>query len=372
MTAVPPPTRQQWLEVRKYLRENRFELTAHAAAEFPGLLKVAGTPLLTRRGWIPSTPLPLDQVTIDLTPTAHRHFDDLEAAAQMGLPTHEDGSPFSSYADTMSSLARPAVFADRTTYRLADADLTGPAPHLRFEIGSYFDSVNFGEAAAHEFAATHRGSPTGSRLRSAIADPCDLTRRRANMAISTLTIVHNVREGHAKLLLHWRDPAKVGHAGGMFQVLPVGIFQPSGEQLWNRDNDFSLWKNILRELAEELGGHTEDYGSENAPIDYQRWEFASRLDQGLLDGHVQALCLGLGVDPLSFATDLLTAIVIDSELFEDLFGAVGGDNDEGQILDAKPFTTTSLEHLVTDYHLQAAGAATLRLAEKIQLPAVQL
>lgn len=23
--------------------------------------------------------------------------------------------------------------------------------------------------------------------------------------------------------LHWRDPAKVGHAGGLYQVLPVGV-----------------------------------------------------------------------------------------------------------------------------------------------------
>jgi hypothetical protein len=64
-------------------------------------------------------------------------------------------------------------------------------------------------------------------LRVVVGDPCDLRRRPVNLAISTLTVRLNRRTGQATFLLHWRDPALVGHAAGMYQVVPVGVFQPS-------------------------------------------------------------------------------------------------------------------------------------------------
>ena len=32
---------------------------------------------------------------------------------------------------------------------------------------------------------------------------------------------------------HYRQPGRVSHAGGLYQVIPVGVFQPSGEAPWN-------------------------------------------------------------------------------------------------------------------------------------------
>ena len=60
----------------------------------------------------------------------------------------------------------------------------------------------------------------------------------------------------------------------MYQVLPVGVFQPAGEEPWNTSNDFSLWRCIIRELAEELGGNADDYDTHRGPIDYDAWPFA--------------------------------------------------------------------------------------------------
>jgi hypothetical protein len=45
----------------------------------------------------------------------------------------------------------------------------------------------------------------------------------------------------------------------MYQVPPVGVFQPAGEEPWNMGNDFSLWRCIIRELAEEVRGNSENY-----------------------------------------------------------------------------------------------------------------
>ena len=147
----------------------------------------------------------------------------------------------------LRDLAAPAVFENRVTYRLTEAvlisglisglsaglssGLTPGASRLAFTRGRYFDGVDTGEAAAHEYAATRLGGrPAG--LRALIADPCDLRRRPANLAISTLTLRLDRATGRASFLLHWRDPAKVGHAGGLYQVIPVGVFQPSGEAGW--------------------------------------------------------------------------------------------------------------------------------------------
>jgi hypothetical protein len=182
------------------------------------------------------------------------------------------------------------------------------------------------------------------------------------MAVSALTLRHDRAANTASFPLHWRDPARVGHAGGMYQVIPVGIFQPSGEAPWNEANDFDLWRGMLREYAEELLGHGEDHGSETAPIDYGRWPLASQMTGALNDGRIRAYCLGMGADALTFALDLLAVVVIDAPLYDDLFGDLVSGNAEGSVLKPRPFDEPTVTELTTRYPVQAAGAAVLELA----------
>ncbi|GAB3462155.1 hypothetical protein [Actinophytocola sediminis] len=314
-----------WLDVREYLRHNRFRLGVEAAARYPRAPRLAGTALLTRPDWVPDRPVDLAEIAISLGDSP---------------PVPE--LPDSGYAAMMAEFDPPAVFENRPTYRLLSATLTGDA-RLEFGPGRYFDHIDTGEAAAHEYAA---GGP--SPLRDAIGDPCDLTRRPANLGISVLT-VRSGRSGDT-FFLHWRDPARVGHAGGLYQVLPVGVFQAAGP---NRDDtDFSLWHCILREYAEELLGEPE-----RSDVDYLTWPFAVAMTDALLAGRIRASCLGLGVDPLTFATDLLVSVVIDAAVFDDLFGAWVARNDEGTVTE-RPFTSASVAGLP----MQAAGAAVVGLA----------
>jgi hypothetical protein len=320
-----------WLAVRKFLREHRHELTAAAAAEYPLVPRVAGTPLLTRPEWMPRAPIALRDVQLTFRP-------ELGGA----VPVAPDG-----YAQTMQALAPPAVFEDRATYRLLDADLASPPATMAFGRGRYFDGINVGEAAAHEFAAARLSGSAGSRL----SDPLDLRRRAVNLAISTLTVRLDRRTGEAAFLLHWRDPALVGHAGGMYQVVPVGVFQPSADDAW--EADFSLWYSIVREYAEELAGYDEVRGAVGP--------FAHRMTAALEAGEIRAWCLGLGVDPLSYAADLLAVVVIDEEVFTDLFGNDLSGNAEGRVLAPRAFTEAVVAQTVDGEPLQAAGAAALRL-----------
>jgi hypothetical protein len=360
---VLTPSERDWLTVRGYLAEHRYELAVGAAEDYPPARRLAGTPLLAAPGWLPSPPVPLQDIALELAdggPAA-----EVEAAAPL-LPQRGDGTPYARYSDAMADLAAPQVFENRRTYRLTGAELSGAQPRLAFTGGRYFDGVDIGEAAAHEYAAARLGgaaaglSPDG--LRGRFADPCDLRRRPANLAISVLTLRLDRNTSRASFLLHWRDPAKVGHAGGLYQVVPVGVFQPSGEAAWNWRNDFSLWRCMIREFAEELGGRSEDYASESAPVDYGSWPFARQLTDALQAGQVRVWCLGLGTDPLTYATDLLTVAVIDSDVFDALFSLRPRRNDEGEILAAREFAAHVIDAAVTGQPLQAAGAALLRLA----------
>jgi hypothetical protein len=350
---------QDWLRIRSYLREHRFDLAVAAADDYPGHQKFAGTPLLTRPDWEPNIPIPLDMIGLALLPEGPLEWPG--TSTETLLPARPDGTRYQRYSEVVAELAAPAVFEDRPTYRLLTAQLVGSSSKLTFSTGTYFDSIDAGEAAAQEFASASLGH-RGGGLRTAIGDPCDLTRRPTNLAISTLTIRHDKHRDQAKFLLHWRDPAKVSHAGGLYQVVPVGVFQASGIAEWNTRNDFDLWHNMLREFDEELRGAPEDHGSEHAPIDYEGWPFAARMTAARETGELRAFCLGLGVDPLTFAADLLTAVVIDSELFDELFSDVVTDNAEGRVLAAKPFAKDTIEHLVQSQPLQAAGAALLSAA----------
>jgi hypothetical protein len=367
------PSERAWLTVRSYLVEHRYDLAVAAAEDFPPDRRMAGTPLLAAPGWQPPAPVPLGDIRLELSdadPKTPAEAFGSEVTTPF-LPWRAGGRRYRRYSEAMGELAAPLVFENRATYRLTAADLTSRAPRLVFADGRYFDGIDTGEAAAHEYAAARLDvrapgpRPAGLRpagLRERFADPCDLRRRPANLAISTLTLRLDRRAGRASFLLHWRDPAKVGHAGGLYQVIPVGVFQPSGEAPWNRQHDFSLWRCMVREFAEELGGRPEDYDSERVPLDYGSWPFARQLTDALDGGRVRVWCLGLGTDPLTYATDLLTVAVIDSDVFDTLFSVTVQRNAEGTVLAAREFAAHVVDRIVTGEPVQAAGAALLRLA----------
>jgi hypothetical protein len=360
------PGQREWLRVNGYLRANRYELAVRAADEYPPQARVAGTPLLATPAWLPADPVPLGDIRLEFRPQPPPSTLDVPRVAPYLLPERGDGTRYRRHCDVIADLAPPAIFENRPTYRPVEAVLAGAGPRLAFTRGRFFDAVDVGGAVAHEYAAAQLTSPGSQaldqRLRAAIGDPCDLPARPSAMAVAALTLRHDRAAKTATFPLHWRDPQRVGHAGGMVQVIPVGIFQPSGEAAWNEANDFSLWRGMLREFAEELLGEDEDHGSETAPIDYDRWPLAARMTAALGEGRIRAYCLGLGTDPLTFAMDLLTVVVIDAPVYDELFGAVVSANAEGAVLDPRPFDERTVTKLIDDHPVQAAGAALLTLA----------
>jgi hypothetical protein len=361
------PSQDRWLRVAAAVRRDHHSLALRAAADYPPGWRLAGTPLLAPPGWRLPAPVPLGAVGLEFRPGAPAPaVPDLAVLTPDALPERADGTRYRRYSEVVAALAAPAVFENRPTYRLIEADLADAAgPRLVFGRGRYFDGIDTGGAAGFEYAAGSSGGAGGSAAgayRAALGGPAGLARRAATLAVSALTLRYDQAAGTATFPLHYREPGQVGHAGGLYTVLPGGVFQPSGEAAWNEANDFSLWRGLLREYAEELLGADEDYGSERAPVDYAAWPLAKAMTDGLADGRIRAWCLGLGADPLTFAVDLLAVVVIDAALYDELFGELAEVNAEGRVIRPRPFDEPTVARLLTEAPLQAASEAVLRLA----------
>jgi hypothetical protein len=227
------------------------------------------------------------------------------------------------------------------------------------------------EALAHETALHHlardaagdvsvcRPSWRNLAFRKLIGDPFDLSRRPLMGAIGTLTI----RAGESpSMILHQRDGGGVAGGGGMTHLLPAGIFQPCSVMPESVANDFSIWRNIQREYAEELLGQAECDGS-GRPLDYSNVEPFATMDQGLADGRIRVYCLGLTLDALTLAGDLLTVAVFEPELYDSLFGGHVDRNDEGAIpARAVPFEAHTIRQLRESGQLSAGATAAIELS----------
>ena len=120
-----------WLRVRSYLQEHRHALAVDAAGDYPDERRMAGTPLLAAPEWQPAGPVPLHDIELEFIPSA----DPMPVPAGVELPERPDGTRYRSYSEALRDLAAPAVFENRPTYRLTEADLT--KPRLAFDLLLY-------------------------------------------------------------------------------------------------------------------------------------------------------------------------------------------------------------------------------------------
>jgi hypothetical protein len=372
--SVAAGSAEGWRAVRAVLTANRHELGRVAAGLYPGLPRAGSADLLCRDEWIPAVPFGLDDlpVTWDGAPSGE---DDgrgrYDGASAQVRPLRPDGGRYASYTDAVAALDRPALFENRPCYRLLDARLAAPAG-LRVGETSYFEGIDLGHAVAHELAAAWQRCGDAVRmtdlpLRALAGDPCALARRAALVAVTTLTLRRD-SGGGASFVLHWRDPAKVNHGGGLYQVMPVGLFQPVTEAAAAIKHDLSLWKSMAREYSEEFLGTPEDYQTSGGLLDYEEWPFYRRLTAARREGRLSVHCLGLGVDPLTFATDVLAVAVFDAPLFDAEFARLVALNAEGRVITGGgpagiPFTVETIARLTGGREpLQASGVAVLNLA----------
>jgi transcriptional regulator with XRE-family HTH domain len=369
----------RWRQERRWLNQHRGELARLAAKLYPAEHQVPDTPLIAGPGWIPDEPAELRslQLTLDEQP----HTVAIDGSETETLPTRPLCAPglrFDRYTSAIRHLDPPRLFESRPSYRLLGDHLS--AETLHFGLAAYFDKLDISEALGHELAIAclQRNSVPDSAeslrdklgFRALIGDPFDPARRAIIPAVTTLTIRLRRYPAEPSFLLHWRDPAKVATAAGVYDVIPAGEFQPASVSLWDRRNDFDLWRNIVREYSEELLGTPEHDGTRSKPIDYHGWPLYRDLDDAQESGALVPFVLGLGLDALTLAATILTVVVIDDDVFTRAFGAATRYNDEGEIVaigdgratEGIPFTQESVRRLLTSEPMASPGAACLALA----------
>lgn len=276
-------------------------------------------------------------------------------------PLRANGERYSCYSRALRDLARPRLFDNRVSYRILDAEWVGSRATLGFNYTSYFDALDVGEALGHKFAEAwlnagrKRPSLADLPFRRSILDPFDLAARPMLPSINTLTIRHDAIEGH-RMYLHRRDAKSVAAAGGMYHVVPAGVFQPAALAPAHQANDFSLWRNVQREFSEEFLGNAEHDGNSVDPIAYETEEPFASFEQARRAGDFQVFACAMVLEPLTLWVELLTVAVIAAPVFDELFSGMVAINEEGAALSTEsgkptvgiPFTSDARERLRSD------------------------
>lgn len=362
----------EWRQVRSVLGRNRRGLAVLAESLYRDhrVASLENTGVISSPAWIPAEPVPIDEITLTLDSVVAEPVvtgEEPESATVRPLATTD--ARYRRYHDAVRDLAVPRLFENRLCFRLLELEWTRPS--MRFGQMGFFDAVDTNEALAHEFAAHHiavdgdnetlmpRASMRRLIFRKLVGDPFDLSRRPLMGAIGTLTI----RGGSSpSVVLHQRDSTRVAGGGGMVHLLPAGIFQPSSVIPAAIAADFSIWRNVQREYAEELLGHDE-YDGSGKPIRYHELEPFATMDEALRDGRIRVFCLGVTFDALTLAGDILTVAIISPDTYDQLFAGAVETNAEGSVpARAFPFEQNTLNWLSESKRLSPGAAAALHLA----------
>jgi transcriptional regulator with XRE-family HTH domain len=369
-------SQDEWRAARRALNGQRHALTSVATRLYEPRHRLGDTGLLTSPAWGLPRPVELGAVELELRPAAAPpDVTGTEGAAAGSLPLASIAQRYHRYSHAIRNVNPMRLFENRLSFRLLDVDWSAaPGGRLTFGHTTYFEMVDVCELLAHETALAHirPGSdgpsvsqPSWRRLpfRKLITDPFDLSRRPVLPSINTLTIRQS-HGGSPSLVLHRRDPASVAVAGGMLHIMPAGVFQPSSILPAAQAADFDLWRNVMREYSEEFLGNPEHDG-DGAPIDYDRTEPFRSLERARRSGQLRIYCLGLALDALTLAGEILTVAVIDADVYDDVFADLVAANSEGTVAATSvPFEEHTLRRLLSGrpHALAPAAAGCIDLA----------
>ncbi|MEV8374312.1 hypothetical protein AB0P21_16330 [Kribbella sp. NPDC056861] len=372
--AAVEASQQAWRKVRRHLTEQGIDLAARTADLYDADLRIDHMPALSIPAWLPPQPVLLDEVTLRWNESPPKpRLTGREAEARTALPLRSPGNAFANYTSAIRYLRPPALFENRSSYRLLDVDWSGGRGVMTFGLSTFFDKLDVGEVLAHEAGvADLSGDLTWKQLpyRSLLGDAFDLSNRAVNPGISTLTIRRDTTTGEGTFFLLRRDPTQVTN-GRHYSLLPAGEFQPASISPRSLAVDLDIWRNMVREYAEELLGQPEHDGSGGTPVDYEVWPFYRDMAAARQAGSIRPFILGVILDALSLNAAIATATVIDDHVFDTLFRDRVTTNPEGEVITSLgkdksihglPFDEETVTRLVTHEPLGQTSAACLTLA----------
>ncbi|MEU7583250.1 hypothetical protein AB0B50_37385 [Streptomyces sp. NPDC041068] len=291
-------------------------------------------PLLTRRGWIPREPLPLDNIELRYSAPRADRFDAAKRLLAPYWPTAE-GTAVPTYSAAVDAYVSPPLFFNAPSFRLLGLDPSVPDTSLHMTMGSYFDWYDTGEALGYEAAKRYAetgGATIAGPYRQWLADPFNFVGRCATPGVNTLTI-RTSRRG-AVFYLHRRT--KVATARGTVHVVPAGEFQPSGGPSSGHatgGEDLDLRSTIIREYAEELLGASDVNNPTErvTPVDFMADPLNAAVASALRGGGARSHYIGTGLYPLTWKPEILTVCVFEERLFDRVFATMKRTVIEGEL-----------------------------------------
>lgn len=120
-------------------------------------------------------------------------------------------------------------------------------------------------------------------------------------------------------------------------------------------------------------GDPERDGSSGEPLDYESWTLYQGLERARAEGRATPYCLGIGLDALTLTSTVLTVVVIDDDVFDELFGEAVSINSEGSLVsttgstrvsDGISFTSQNVERLLREEPLASPASCILSRSMK--------
>ncbi|SEF23323.1 hypothetical protein SAMN05421837_102116 [Amycolatopsis pretoriensis] len=352
---------QKFRDLHESIRREAPDLRQRVLDDCPGHWRLPGTSLLAQPGWVPEAPYDLDEIELAWADRPG------PAAPSKALPAAKLGRQ-GTYSSALREVAGLRDLFDGTVYRLLDARLDAGGKRMTFTESSYFEYLDTSEVLAFEAVSRKRSRrrADGRRTyRRRLADPFSFANRVVPLGINTLTL--RVEGDRAGFFLLDRDARKVVNNSRMLSALPSGEFTPSDRTREALANDRDLWKNIMREYAEEFLGTEEAFGQGGRWIDYENESPYAELNQAKRSGKLKIKVLGFGIDPLPWKPELLTVCLIDADVFDSVFAAMVERNDEGLLLTGRnrqglPFDADTVRLYGEDEGTSPDAAACLELA----------
>ncbi len=346
------------------LKRNQLRLTDAVLKDAPKKWRSQrhGIPMLSKESWIPSQPWPLDSLTIEWKSDYSR--DDTSKLVERGRIIPGAGLTRKvTYSEALTDFAEMGHLFNGTIYRPVEIEFSENSRTMRFSQACYFEYLDTSEVLAYEAAGRSlrkRYLRRDRSLRSRLKDPFDLVNRVASLGVLTLTV--RVSSEGSSFVLHKRDSVRVVLAPELFHVVPAGEFTPSDISIEAIESDFSIWRNIVREYAEEFLGVDDAQGVGGRTIDYEHEVPYRRLMDAKKSGDLRVYVLGAGLDPLTWKPELLTVAVFTASAFDRTFPDMVKINNEGTLIPGRPFKEAVIRNYLNNPATRPGGKACLGLA----------
>jgi hypothetical protein len=353
--------------VWEYVDSHQADLRSLAWSTSPVAWKSDVIPMLVRTGWLMDRPIPLDRVTLKWQTEVFQETGG--GKRRFGLSLTDPVGGYRSYSKALTTRAGKGQLFNGLIYRPVDVEVTSRGLQLTFIRGRYFDYLDTSEVLAFELGArlhSHKSSPADGPRRRAATDPFDLAARATSLGVNTLTIRRDVSGQHG-FFMHKRSGAHVVNEADLIHVVPAGEFTPSDISYGAIDADFSLWRNVMREYAEEFLNKEEAYGQGGQPLNYDNDSPYAELSAAKRNGVLRVSVFGVAIDALCLKPELLTVCVFDANVFDRIFADMVSVDSEGVLLVGPnrkgiPFTCANVRLYADNADTTSAGAACLKLA----------